>query len=201
MNLRRRSMSHLKVHLRFHFKKHKKLQKKFKKKMHVTLQLMVHSTMQSRIHLWISSRIFYMLYRAEQTELLTFSNEIQKQTFTGIIAVYRKSLFISFLLKLQTDSLKKDSTRDIFWWNCLLFQNSFLRSAFGWWLLLLNTIHFLCCVDLISKMLRSTLAIFWLSLNIFKASTVSHLWAAVSGNPRQLVDFLLTKQAIRSKCS
>ena len=107
MNLRRRSMSHLKVHLRFHFKKHKKLQNKFKKKMHVTLQLMVHSTMQSRIHLWISSRIFYMLYRAEQTELLTFSNEIQEQTFTGIIAVYRKSLFISFLLKLQTDSLKK----------------------------------------------------------------------------------------------
>ena len=53
-----------------------------------------------------------------------------------------KGLFISFLLKSQADSLKKDSTSDVFWWNCLIFQNSFLRSTFGWWLLLLNTIHF-----------------------------------------------------------
>ena len=122
------------------------------------------------------------------------------QVFT---AVYRKKLIHEyiFLLKLQTERLKKGSTRDVFQLVCLILQNSFLRNMFGRWLLLPNTIHFLLCIDLTSNMLLSTLAIFWLSLNIFKANTVSRLWTAVSGRPRQLVDFLLIKQAIRSKCS
>ena len=102
---------------------------------------------------------------------------------------------------MQIESLKKDSTRDVFQWVCLILQNSFLRNTFGWWLLLLNTIHFLCCINLTSKALLSTLAIFWLSLNISKANTVSRLWTAVSGSPRQLVDFLLIKKAICPKCS
>ena len=104
-----------------------------------------------------------------------------------------KDLFISFLLKSQTDSLKKESTRDVFQYSCLIFQHFFLRNTFGWWLLLLNTIHFLCCVDLISKMFLLTLALLWLSLNIFKVNTVSHLWTAVPGSPRQLVDFFADK--------
>ena len=61
-------MSCLKVHKRFHFGEH------IKKKMHLTLQLTVYLTMQSRVHLWISLRVLYILYRAKQTELLTFSN-------------------------------------------------------------------------------------------------------------------------------
>ena len=97
---------------------------------------------------------------------------------------------------------KKDSARNVFQWVCLIFQNTlFLQNTFGWWLLLLSTIHFLCRVDLIGKILLSTLAIFWLSLNICRANNVSCLWTAVSGSPRQLVDLLLTKQAIRLKCS
>ena len=165
--------------------------------MHLTLQLMIHLTMQWRVHLWISLCVLYILYRAEETELLTFQIRFgsrRSQVFTAV------GWFISFLLKSQTDSLKKDPTRDVFQWNCLIFQNCFLRNMFGWWLLL-NTIHFLCCVDLISKMLLLTLAILLLSLNIFKVNTMSHLWTAASGSPRQLVGFLLIKQAIRSKSS
>ena len=81
------------------------------------------------------------------------------------------------------------------------FRTRFLRKTFGWWLLLLNTIHFLCCTELISKMLLSTLAMFWLSLNINRANTVSRLSTAVPGSPRHLVDLLLIKQAIRPKYS
>ena len=122
------------------------------------------------------------------------------QVFT---AVYRKKLIHEylFLLNLQTERLKKGSTRDFFQWVCLILQNSFLWNMFGQWLLLPNTIHFLWCIDLTSNMLLSTLAIFWLSLNIFKANTVSRLWTAASGSPTQLADFLLIKVAIRPKCS
>ena len=43
----------------------------------------------------------------------------------------------------------------------------FFSETLGWWLFLLNIIHFLCCVDLISKILLSNLPMFWLSLNAF----------------------------------
>ena len=56
-------MLHLKVHLKFHFKKHEKLQKNCQEK--DAFDVAVHLTMQSRVHL-------YILYRSEQTELLTF---------------------------------------------------------------------------------------------------------------------------------
>ena len=106
-------------------------------------------------------------------------------------------LWVSFLLKPQACSRKKKAPE--------VFPESlhniskffFLR----WWLLQLNTIHFLYCVDLISEILLSTLAIFWLPLNISRANTMSHLWTAVTGNPRQLVDLLLITQAVRPKCS
>ena len=93
--LRRHSVLHLKVHLRFYFKKHKKLQKTVKKKMHLTLQLMVHLTMQSRVPLWISLRILYILYRPEQN---CWHSEIRfrisrSQVFT---AVHRKRLIHEF---------------------------------------------------------------------------------------------------------
>ena len=58
-----------------------------------------------------------------------------------------KRLFTStFLPKLQAYSLKK-TPPEMFLWN-----------IFGSWLLLLNTIHFLCFLDLISKMFPPTLA-------------------------------------------
>ena len=90
-----------------------------------------------------------------------------------------------------------DSCSDAFDWP----EQIFLRNTFGWWLFLLNTIHCLCCVDLISKMLFLNVAMFWLSLNISRANIASRLWGAVSGSPRQLVDLLLIKQAIRRTCS
>ena len=62
----------------FHFKKHEKLQKNVKKKMHLSLQLMVHLKMQPKVHLWNLSLAFYassfILYSAEQTELLANLN-------------------------------------------------------------------------------------------------------------------------------
>ena len=112
-----------------------------------------------------------------------------------------KRLFMSiFFTKVAGLQPKKKSARDVFLWVCLIFLNTFWRSTFGWWLLLLNTNHFLCYVDLISKMLLSSLAMFWLSLNIPRANTVSRLWTAISGSSRQLVDLLLINRAIRPKC-
>ena len=122
----------------------------------------------------------------------------QKQSSQVFTAVYRERLIMSiFFTKVPDLQPKKDSSRDVFLWVCLIFQKTF----FGWWLLLIKTIHFLCCVDFISKTLISTFAIFWLFLNIFRANTVSRFWAAVSGSPRQLVDLLLINKAICRKCS
>ena len=42
--------------------------------------------------------------------------------------------------------------------------------------------HFLCCIDLISKMLLSTSVIF---VVIFRGNTMSRFGKAVSGSPRQ----------------
>ena len=118
----------------------------------------------------------------------------RSQAFT---AVYIKRLVYECLFnKVAGLQLKKDSGRDIFSWVCLIFRTLNLQNIVGWWLLLLNTIHFLCCRDLISKMLLSTLVIFWLSLNIFRENNVSRLWTAVSRSPRQLIDLLLIKQVI-----
>ena len=102
-----------------------------------------------------------------------------------------KRLFMSIPFTKFAGLLKKRSPPEMFSCEC----------AFGWWLLLLNTIQFLCCVDLIIKMLLSTLALFWLSLNISRASTISCLLTAVSWSPRQLIDLLLIKQVIRPKYS
>ena len=115
----------------------------------------------------------------------------------------QKRLFMSILFTKVAglQPKEKNSTRDVFLWVCLIFQNAFLRNTFWWWLHLLNAIHFLCCVDLISKMLLSTLALFWLSINISRGNTVSRLLTPLSGSPRQLVDLLLIKQVIRPKCS
>ena len=122
----------------------------------------------------------------------------QKQSSQVFAAVYRERLFMSIFFTKVPDLQPKKR----------LFQRCFpvslpniSENLFGWWLLLLKTIHFLCCVDFISKMLLSTLAIFWLFLNIFRANTVSRFWAAVSGSPRQLVDLLLINKAICRKCS
>ena len=52
---------------------------------------------------------------------------------------------------------------------------------------------FFCCVDLISKMLFLTLAMFWLSLHISEANTASRFWTAVAGSHTQLGDLLLIK--------
>ena len=183
MNLRRHSMSHLKVHLRFHLKKHKKLQRNVKKKTHLTCSwwFTCQCNQEYRFEPSYASFISYI----EQNKQ-NYWHDIEKQTFTDIYSCLQKKDYswVSFLLKSQTNSLKRTPP-----------------EMFGWRLLPLNTIDFHFYVDLISKMLLSTLAISWLSLNIFKANTVNHLWTAVSGGSRQLVDFLLIKQSICSKCS
>ena len=57
---------------------------------------------------------------------------------------------------------------------------------------------FFCCVELICKMLVSTLDMFRLSSNISRASTVSRsFWKSYT---IRLLDLLLIKQAIRPKC-
>ena len=116
----------------------------------------------------------------------------QKQPFTGVYSRLQKKAYswVSFFFTTVADLLPKNvSIRDAFQWVCLIIPNSFLQNPFGWWLLLLNTIHFLFCVDFISKMLLSTLARFWLSFNISRANTVSRLLTAAPGSSRQVGDF------------
>ena len=68
--------------------------------MHLTLQLMVHLTMQSRVRLWVSLRVLYILYRAEQTELLTFQIRFRSRRSQVFTAVYRKRLIHIFFTKV-----------------------------------------------------------------------------------------------------
>ena len=71
-------MLHLKVDLRFHFKKHKKLQKNIKKKdaFNVAVDVSLDDAIKgTTLNLKFGSlRLFYILYTAEQTKLLAFSN-------------------------------------------------------------------------------------------------------------------------------
>ena len=50
----------------------------------------------------------------------------QKQPFTGVYSRLQKNTFllVSLSIKLQTHSLKKGFTRDVFLWVCLIFQNT-----------------------------------------------------------------------------
>ena len=50
----------------------------------------------------------------------------QKQPFTGVYSRLQKNTFllVSLSIKLQTYSLKKGFTRDVFLWVCLIFQNT-----------------------------------------------------------------------------
>ena len=70
------SMLHLKVYLRFHFKKHGKLQKNCEEK--GAFDIAVDGSLEDAIKgtplnvKFSSLRILCILYRAEQTELLTF---------------------------------------------------------------------------------------------------------------------------------
>ena len=107
MKLRRHSMSQLKEHLRFHFKKPEKLKNNVKKKMHLRLQLMVHLTMQSRVQLWISLCVLYILYRAEETELLTFQIRFGSRRSQVFTAVYRKRLIHIFFIKIADQQPEK----------------------------------------------------------------------------------------------
>ena len=70
----------------------------------------------------------------------------QKQPTTGAYSRLQKTAYswVSFLPKLQAYILNKDSVRDFFQWVCLILQNIFLQNLFGWWMVLLNTIYFLC---------------------------------------------------------
>ena len=64
------------MHLRFHFKKHEKLQKKKKSEEKGAFDVAVDGPIDgASLNLKFGSlRILYVLYSAEQTELLTFSN-------------------------------------------------------------------------------------------------------------------------------
>ena len=102
---------------------------------------------------------------------------------------------VSFFIKLKSYRLKKDSCIDLVF---RVFPN-ILEHVFC--LMTASAkYHFLCCVDFTSKILRSILVMFWLSLNISRANTVSRLWTAISGIPRQLVYLLMIRQAISPKC-
>ena len=120
----------------------------------------------------------------------------QKQRFTGVFNRLQKNVYswVSFLIKLHAFSLiKQDGQNNFPVQNTFFAKHVWLESASA-------KHHFLCCVDLISKILLSALVMLWLSLNIFIANTASRLWTAVSWSPRQLVDLFLIKQAIRPKC-
>ena len=123
----------------------------------------------------------------------------QKQPFTGNYNAYRKVLIYE-VAGLQP---KKDTGIDVFLWVSLqplwYFRTLFLQNMFGWPLLLLNTIHYLCYIDLISKMLPPTLVMFWLSLNIFMRKHCGSLVSRCFWKSRQLVDLLLAKQEIHPK--
>ena len=71
-------MLHLKVDLRFLFKKHKKLQKNIRKKdaFNVAVDVSLDDAIKgTTLNLRFGSlRLFYILYTAEQTKLLAFSN-------------------------------------------------------------------------------------------------------------------------------
>ena len=122
----------------------------------------------------------------------------QKQPFTGACSRLQKNYYswVSFSIKLQAHSLKKDSGFPVGLSN--ISEHFFVKHA--WVTTASAKYHFLCCIDLINKKLLSTFVMFWLSLNVFRTKILSRLWAAVSGSPRQLVNLLLIKQAIHSKC-
>ena len=90
-------MSYLKVDQRFHFKKHKKLQKKCEEK--DAFDVAVDGSLGNIIKgtplklKFDFLRALYILYQAEQTELLTFSNQIQKQTFTGVYSRLQRKAY------------------------------------------------------------------------------------------------------------
>ena len=111
-----------------------------------------------------------------------------------------KHLFMSiFFNKVAGPSLENNSGRNVYLWVCVIFQSHFFANHV-WVVTASAKYHFLCCVDFISKMLFSTLVMFWLSLNILRANTGNRFWTAVSGRPRKLIDLLLIKQAIPLKC-
>ena len=103
-----------------------------------------------------------------------------------------KSIFFHKVEDLQT---KTDSCIDLVLWVLpnILGQVFCLMTASA-------KSHFLGCVDFTSQRLCSILVMFWLSFNIFRANTVSRLWTAISGIPRQLIYLLMIRQAISPKC-
>ena len=108
----------------------------------------------------LKSYILYIIAKFKANDFTSVFAPLQ--VFT---AICRKTLTH---FSLQDYNLKKNSSRDVFLWVFLLFQNIFSQNTFWWWLLLLNTIHFLCCIDLISKLLLPSLAMFWLSLILIR---------------------------------
>ena len=107
----------------------------------------------------------------------------QKQPFTGVYSrLQKKHLFVSICFTEVVGLLKEDSA--VFLWVCLKFQNKYFTKHV--WVVTASAKHhsFSFLRWLISKMLLSTLAMFWLSLNISTANTMSR-------KSRQLVDLLL----------
>ena len=105
-------------------------------------------------------------------------------------AVMGKHLFKSiFFHKVEDLQTKKDSCIDLVLW--------VLPNILGHVFCLMTASaksHFLCCVWFL------IFVMFWLSFNIFRANTVSQLWTAISGIPRQLICLLMIRQAISPKC-
>ena len=120
-----------------------------------------------------------------------FSTESNTETvvYCSLQPFTEKRLFMSiFFNKVAGLQPKKGLHQRCFQPVCLIFQN-----MFAWGLLLLNTIYFLCCIDLISKML-------WLSLNIFRETTES-LANSCFWKPQTTSQFIADKTSDTSKMS
>ena len=108
----------------------------------------------------------------QSCEVITWVKSSCSQVFT---AAYKKT----------PESLKyncrpeayKDSSTDVFLWVWPNISEYFFCESKKLFLVVTLSAknHFLYCIDLTSKMLHSTLVIFWLSLNIFRAHTVNCL--------------------------
>ena len=136
----------------------------------------------------------------EQTPLSSGTPQTLFDNSAHLLKYFRRTNFpsnssaysrVSFFIKLKTYRLKKDSCIDL----VLRVLPIILEHVFC--LITASAKYrFLCCVDFSNKILRSILVMFWLSFNIFRATTVSRLRTAISG----IVYFMMIRQAISPKC-
>ena len=109
------------------------------------------------------------------------------------------SIFFTKVAGLQPK--EKNPARDVFLWVCLIFQNTFFEKHV--WLETASTKYLSYSLFQRPHQQSVTLYLgsFLITLYISWVNTVNCLLTAASGGPRQLVELLLIKQVIHSKCS